>query len=162
MTTPEFDLGAVDAEQFAKAIAETPDEQLAEGLQSEMRGQMLDEIFSRMEVHFDPTKSQELEEVVHFVITGRADGGADEYQVVIRDDTCKTGKQLTEEPGLRLTLDGLEFLKIVAGLKTGMNLYLEGKLKIDGNMMRATRLAGLFAMPGDGEADSTDQAAGGQ
>ncbi len=157
---PDFEkLGEVDAEDFAAAVAAVPDEQIAEGMQSEHRENILDEIFKRMEEHFDPTKSADVDLVIHFHITGRPDGGVDDYQVVIRDDTCKTSKELTDEMGLGLELDAVEFIKLVANLTNGMDLYIGGKLKIDGNMIVATRITGLFAMPEAGKATTASTTA---
>ena len=154
MSATEFQLGQVDAADFARSVAETPLHELAEGMNGELRGQVLDEIFSRMEHHFDPKKSADVDLVINFTITGKPDSDPDRYQVVIRNDVCKTGKELTEEAALGLTLDAVDFLRLVANLTNGMNLYIGGKLKIDGSMIVATRIAGLFAIPDGSNADS--------
>lgn len=153
MSTPEFQLSAVDAAEFVKSVAGTPDHELAEGMRSEFRHQILDEIFKRMEEHFDPSKSADLNAVIDFEITGHADGDtSDEFQVVIRNDTCKTGREHTETQTMKLVLDGVDFLRLVANQTNGMDLYIAGKLKVDGNLMLATRLSGLFLIP---EADDS-------
>lgn len=164
MTTPELELnfGEVDPVQFAQIVAAMPDEQLAEGMASEARGTILDEIFRRMEEHFDPTQSADLTEIVNFVITGGPNGEPDRFQVVIKDDKCCTTRNGTEQETLTLELDGASFLKVTAGIRTGMDLYLEGKLKIDGSMIKATRLAGLFAIPDGGDSAAGNSSAGGQ
>ncbi len=145
---------ALDPVEFANIVRTASDAQLAHALAAR-RTVILDEIFTRMEEHFDPTKSADLDLVIHFNIGGQPEGDFDRYQVVIRNDTCKTGRDRTEAAALGLTLDGVDFLKLVANLITGMDLYLAGKLKIDGNMMVATRLTGLFAMPDVGGVSTT-------
>ncbi len=146
MFTPE-QLTAVEPAQFAAAVAATPDHELAEGMAGAIRGQVLDEIFRRMEEHFDPSKSKKLDIAIHFNLTGAPDGGTDFYQVIVRDNTCAVGKENTEKPKLNLTLDAVEFLKLATGNANGMNLYIGGKLKVDGNIILATRLEGLFMIP---------------
>lgn len=163
MTQPDFDISGIDAGEFARMVTDLPDEQISEIIHSDLRGQILDEIFRRMEDHFDAAKSHEVEEIVHFAITGDADGGENKYQVIITDGTCTVSKDLDQKPGLTLTLDGVSFLKLAADVIPGMTLYLDGKLKIDGNMIKATRLTGLFAMPTAGDAPASETAAqGGQ
>ncbi|MBI4897124.1 MAG: SCP2 sterol-binding domain-containing protein [Actinobacteria bacterium] len=151
MFTPD-QLMAVEPAHFAAAIAATPDHELAEGMASEIRGQVLDEIFRRMEEHFDPKKSKKLDLVIHFEITGAPSGESDKYQVTIRDNTCSVSKEMTDKPKLGLTLDAVHFLKLATGNAVGMNLYIGGKLKVDGNIILATRLEGLFVIPEAAEA----------
>lgn len=146
MFTPE-QLTAVDAAQFAASVAATPDHELAEGMASAVRGQILDEVFRRMEEHFDPTKSKKVDAVVIFELTGDPSGEPDRYQVIIRDNTCSTSKELTEKPTMRLTLNAVDLLKLATNNAGSMNMYLAGRLKVDGNLILATRLTGLFAIP---------------
>lgn len=156
MFTPD-QLVAVQPAQFAAAIAAAPDHELAEGMASAARGQVLDEIFRRMEEHFDPNKSKKLDLVIHFELTGAPNGEPDRYQVIIRDNTCKVGKETTEKPKLALKLDAVDFLKLATNNANGMNLYIGGKLKVDGNIILATRLEGLFAIPEAASADAQPQ-----
>jgi putative sterol carrier protein len=141
------DLKAVDPAQFAAAVAATPDAALAEGMSGPIRSQVLDEIFNRMEEHFDPERSKDLDLVIHFALTGAADGGSDSYQVTIRDDACKVAKELTETPEITITLDAVDYLKLATDNAKAMDLYLNGKLKVDGNLIIATRLQGLYTLP---------------
>lgn len=156
-TTEE--LMAVDPAEFAAAVARTPDHELAEGMASVVRTQVLDEVFRRMEAHFDPSKSKKLDIVIHFELTGRPDGQADRYQVTIRDNACKVSKEATDDPGLTLTLDAVDFLKLATNNANGMNLYIGGRLKVKGNLILATRLQGLFFLPDAATASASAGAA---
>lgn len=142
-------LTAVDAAQFAATVTNTPDHELAEGMASDARGPILDEVFRRMEEHFDPKKSKKIDAVVIFELTGAPSGEPDRYQVIIRNNTCSTSKELTEKPTMTLTLDAVDLLKLATNNAVSMNLYIAGKLKVDGNLILATRLTGLFAIPED-------------
>jgi putative sterol carrier protein len=146
MFTPD-ELMAVDAAQFAVSVTNAPDHELAAGMASPVRGQILDEVFRRMEEHFDPQKSKKVDAVIVFELTGAPSGESDRYQVIIRNNECSTSKEHTEQATMTLTLDAVDFLKLATNNATGMNMYIAGKLKVDGNLILATRLTGLFALP---------------
>ena len=50
--TQQIDASAVNAEEFARSIGETPEEKLREGMEGPLREQIIAEIFQRMERHF--------------------------------------------------------------------------------------------------------------
>jgi putative sterol carrier protein len=139
--------GAVAAAEFARSVSETPDAQLAEGLRSEFRGAILDEIFRRMGEHVRPDKAEGLDAVIHWSIGGGPDGGADVYEVVIREGACRATREPRESPRLTFKIDGVEFLKLVTGNASGPVLFMQGKLGVHGDLLFATRVAGLFTIP---------------
>ena len=149
--SPDIDIGSVDATELARNVATTPDEQLAEGMRSPLRGQILDEIFGRMAAHFRPENAQGVDAVIHFVIGGRADGGEDRYEVKIANGTCTVSEEPGEAPRMTLKLDGVDFLKLVTGNANGPELFMSGRLKVEGDLMFAASAAGLFVVP-DGRA----------
>jgi putative sterol carrier protein len=140
---------SVDPAEFARSVATTPDEQLAEGMRGELRGQVLGEIFRRMEKHFDSSKAQGIDAVMHWKITGGPDGAVDEYEAVIKDGTCKVTEQPSESARVTFTIGGVEFLKLVTGNADGPQLFMTGGLKIEGDLMFAAQAAGLFTIPGE-------------
>ena len=83
------DPSQVDAEELARNLSQASDEQLAELMSGEMRPLILDEIFNRMAEHFRPESARDVDAVIHWRIGGRPDGGADEYETVIRDGACE-------------------------------------------------------------------------
>lgn len=147
MADPAIDPRAVDPAQFAKSVADTPEEQLADGMRSEFRGQVLGEIFRRMEEHIDVDRTRDVEAVIHFRITGGPDGAVDHWEAVIERGTCTVTDQPSRPPRLTLTMDGVDFLKLVTGNASGPKLFMTGRLKIDGDLMFAARTAGLFEIP---------------
>jgi putative sterol carrier protein len=142
------DASTVDAAEFARSIAGTPDEQLAEGMRSELRPQILDEVFRRMADHIRPERARGSDAVIHWRITGRPDGGEDHYEVVVQDGSCTLSEEPVKEPRITFTLDGVDFLKLVTGNANGPVLFTTGKLKIQGDIMLAARVAGMFSIPG--------------
>ena len=143
-----FDPSSVDPAAFAKAIAETPDDQLAAGMADEqMRTLVLDGIFSQMETHFDGAKAGDTEAVIEWRITDRPGGGEDRYQVVVTGGTCSVEKDGEHAPRVTFRLGPVHFLKLVTGAAAGPMMFMTGKLKIDGDLMFAAGVQALFRIP---------------
>jgi putative sterol carrier protein len=141
--------GDVDPAAFARAVAETPDEALAEGMAGENRPLILDEIFSRMERHFDAERAGDLEAIIDWKIHDRPGGGYDHYRVTIAGGACRVEKEPggATEPRVTFKIKPVTFLRLVTGNAAGPQLFLTGKLKIDGDLMFAARVQTLFAIP---------------
>jgi putative sterol carrier protein len=144
--TQAIDASQVDPHEFARSIAQTPDEQLREGIEGPLRGQILAEIFQRMEHHFRPASAQDA--VIQWVITGRPDGGEDHWEVVIAGGACTVSPEPKSEPRVTLKLDGVDFLKLVTGNANGPMLFMSGRLKIEGELMFSTQIQSMFTIPG--------------
>jgi putative sterol carrier protein len=138
---------SVDPAEFARSIATTPEEELAEGLRGELRGPILDEIFRRMEEHFRADKAQGVDAVVRFVIGGRADGGADSYEATIRNGACTVSRDLVAAPRVTIATDRVNFLKLVTGNANGPEFFMTGKLRVEGDLMFAAQVTGFFTVP---------------
>jgi putative sterol carrier protein len=138
----------VDAAEFARNLGQATDEQLAELMAGEMREQILTEIFRRMVEHFRADSGRDVDAVIHWRIGGRADGGHDEYETVIRGGACEAHRGFESE-GARVTftIGGADFLKLVTGNAAGPMLFMSGQLKIEGDLMFAASAASLFTIP---------------
>jgi putative sterol carrier protein len=147
----EIDPGAVDPAAFVKAIAETPEDQLAAGMADEqVRGLVLGGIFSQMAEHFDGQKAGDTEAVLEWRILDKPGGGDDRYQVVVTGGNCTVEKDGEHAPRVTFTLKPVDFLKLVTGNAAGPMLFMTGKLKIDGDLMFAATVQSLFRLPGAG------------
>jgi putative sterol carrier protein len=142
------DVAAVDAEEFARNISQASDEQLAEAMASEMRPTILNEIFSRMVQHFRADRAANVDAVIHWRIGGGPGGSEDHYEVVVRDGSLSFTDQPSEEPRVTFKMDGATFLRLVTGNASGPMLFMTGKLRIEGDMMFAPQVQGLFRIPG--------------
>ncbi len=140
------DLTAVAAEDFAALVAAASDEQLSEAMTGAQREPALREIFARMSEHFDPARASG-DSVVHFQILGRPDGGYDEFEVVVRDGDCTVSESPSEEPRVTIKIEPVPFLKLITNQKSGPELFMTGKLKIDGDLMFAPQIASMFRIP---------------
>jgi putative sterol carrier protein len=142
------DVAAVDAAEFARNISSVSDEQLAEAMSSEMRPVILNEIFSRMEQHFRPDRAASVDAVIHWRIGGGPGGSEDHYEVVVRNGSLTYTDEPAEEPRVTFKMDGPTFLRLVTGNASGPMLFMTGKLRIEGDMMFAPQVQGLFRIPG--------------
>jgi putative sterol carrier protein len=142
------ELGNADAGQLAAMVGQIPDEQLAEGMaNAEGRKMVLDEVFNRMAEHVQPGQIEDVDAVVHFAITGAPDGGADVYEAVIRGGQVKVNPEPAEEPRVTITAAPVPFLKLVTGQQSGPAMFLTGKLKIQGDLLFASRMTSYFRIP---------------
>jgi len=145
----EIDPAAVDPATFVKAIAETPEDQLAAGMaDQQVRTLVLDGIFSQMAEHFHGEKAGHTEAVIEWQILDRPGGGHDRYQVVVTGGTCSVEKDGEHAPRVTFKLKSVDFLKLVSGNAGGPTMFMTGKLKIDGDLMFAAGVQSLFRIPG--------------
>lgn len=138
---------AIDVAAFARAVAATPDDQLERGLSGGYREAILGEIFGRAAGAVDAQRLGSSRAVVHFRIAGREDGGADFYELVLRDGTCEINRERTAAPKLAVTVGAVDFLKLVTGNASGPALFFQGRLKASGNLLWGRKLPSLFALP---------------
>ena len=141
-------LNGADASQLAAMVGQVPDEQLAEGMANpEGRRMILDEIFKRMSEHAEPRQIEGIDAVVHFEITGASDGGSDVYEAVIRDGMVEVSNEPEEQSKVKITTAPVTFLKLVTGQQSGPVLFMTGKLKLEGDVMFASRMTSFFRIP---------------
>jgi hypothetical protein len=138
---------SVDPKQFAQLVKSTPDAQMQEIMQSDARGKILDEVFGRFPALFRADRAGSTNAVIHWVITERADGGADTYEIVIENGACTASGTAEREPKLTLTMAPVDFLKVVSGAGNSMMMFMTGKLKAKGDLALAANIANLFDIP---------------
>ena len=147
MADPFSDLPALDAAEYAALVRNASDDELAAGLR-ENRALVLDRVFAGMAEHLDPDTARDAEAVVEWHITGREDGGYDQFQMVIRRGTCLTARDGDAEPDVTYTVDGVDFLRLVSDTLAGPELYMTGRLMIEGDLMLGAMTQTWFRTPG--------------
>jgi putative sterol carrier protein len=141
------DFSAVDPKQFANMVKSASSAELNDFMSGEQRGKVLDEIFGRFPAQFRADRAGNTSAVIHWNITGRADGGTDTYEVVIADGACTVSPAVAAEPKLAVTIGGVDFLNLIAGNANPMMMFMTGKLKAKGDLGLAANLANLFDLP---------------
>jgi putative sterol carrier protein len=137
----------VDEAQLVQVVAGATDQQLEELMASEARKDILDDIFRRMAEHVDPDRARDVSAVLHWKIFDRPDGGYDHYEVVLEGGACSVSETPSREPAVTLKLKPADFLKLVSGNASGPTMFMTGRLKLEGDVMLASRLTSMFQIP---------------
>jgi len=103
------------------------------------------ELIFNHEKAFMPEKAAGLEAVVQYQLTG--DEGGD-YIITIKDDKCKVAEGVADDPVMTMTADGVYFRDVLLGREDGMKGFMEGKLKLAGDLNLAMKLTSFFKMGG--------------
>jgi putative sterol carrier protein len=138
---------SIGPKEFATLVKTTPDATIAEVMQSDNRGKILDEVFNRMPTLFRAEKAGSTQAVIHWNITGGPGGSTDTYETVIENGACTVTNTPVREPKLAMTMDPVTFLKVVSGDGNPMMMFMTGKIKAKGDLGLAANIAKLFDIP---------------
>jgi len=139
------------ADGFGRLVRDSPPERLEQLMRSPARKPILDGIFWQMPKQVDASQAEGLKTSIRWRISGRPDGGVDVYQVEFDGGQCHVIRgRGGPDPQLTITLDGVEFLRLVSGNSDPMKAYFKGRIKVSGDVMVAAKLGALFRMPGGG------------
>jgi putative sterol carrier protein len=145
------------ADGFERVVRDTSPERLEQLMRSPARKPVLDGMFWQMPKQVDSDAAIGVTTSIRFVITGRADGGTDVYQLEIDNGTARTVRgDEGGDPRLTVTLDGVEFLRLASGNSDPMQAYFKGRIQLSGDIMVAAKMAQIFRMPGSSNGGSQD------
>jgi putative sterol carrier protein len=99
------------------------------------------EFMSRMAGAFISEKAVGVDATIQLNLTGTQ---AAEWNVVIKDNKCTITKGSAPTARLTVTADSADFINIFTGQLDGMQAFMQGKLKLTGDMSLAMKLLGLF------------------
>jgi len=104
------------------------------------------QIFEEMPRRLNPASAKGIDAVVQFHLTGGAGGS---YFIVIKDGkgVVHTGKH--GKPVLSMTISAIDFVDLIRGKLNSQLAFLNGKLKIAGDMGLAMRIPTLFDRGGE-------------
>ena len=141
----DLDLTEITPDEFVQMVRSVDDDQVVEAIHVVGTDAALARMFDGFEERFQPDRAKNTTAKVQFVILD----GDDEhmYTVHIHDGTCDTGPGSFDEPRVSLRLKLLDFVKLITGQAKGPMLFMGGKLKIQGDLMFASRLMNFFEVP---------------
>jgi hypothetical protein len=116
-------------------------------MSSDVRRPVLDAIFGRMAEFYSSKGAGSKRQVVHWHVTGAPDGGSDDYQTAMQHGVCEVSDTPNEEPRTELSMDGVQFLKIVTNNASPITLFMTRKIKVQGDLGFATALQKMFTIP---------------
>ena len=137
------------ADGFTRLMRDVPPERLEQVMHSPARKPILDGIFWQMPKQMDAGQAAGTTTSIRWSLTGRPDDGIDTYQLEVDDGRCwvTRGSEMSD-PRLTVTIDGVDFLRLISGNLDPMQAYFKGQIKLAGDIMVAAKLASLFRIPG--------------
>ena len=99
----------------------------------------LSNVFEEIKNRFNSAAAAGLEAVFQYQI----DDG-EPYYVSISDNACEVGAGEHDEPSVTLSMDTQTLQEVLSGETDGMQAFMSGRIRADGDIMLATRLTALF------------------
>lgn len=102
------------------------------------------EVFDGMADAFKPEAAAGIEVVFQYKLSG--DNGGD-WNVSIKDQKCEISEGVADNPTTTIIMADVDFLAMLTGQLDAMMAFTTGKLKIEGDMMKAQLMSTVFARP---------------
>ena len=97
------------------------------------------DIIEQMKAKFNADAASGMENVFQFSIE---DG--DDFFVAVNDGNFEIGNGTNDDPSVTLTMNTETLVGIMTGETDGMQAFMAGQLRAEGDMMLATKLGELF------------------
>ncbi len=101
----------------------------------------ISDLMSKMPGAFLPEKAAGLDAVIQFKFTGAEPG---DWYAAIKDGKCAVTQGDAPSPKMTLTADSADYIKIFTGELDGMKAFMEGKIKLGGDLNLAMKLMQMF------------------
>ena len=101
----------------------------------------ISEFMARMGSTLVPEKAAGIDATIQVKLTGAQ---AADWVATIKDGKCTLALGTTPAAKLTVSADSADFVKIFSGQMDGMQAFMQGKLKVAGDMSLAMKLMGLF------------------
>ncbi len=103
----------------------------------------IEELFERLPGAFLPEKAGDMDTVIQFELTGEEAG---DWAVIIKDGEAKVEKGKHENPAMTLSADSQVYKDIVTGRVKPMSAFMQGQVKLQGNLNMAMKFADVFKL----------------
>ncbi|MGN2412870.1 SCP2 sterol-binding domain-containing protein [Pseudomonas syringae] len=100
----------------------------------------VDAAVKTMQAKFNPAAAAGLDLVFGFNITDEDK----HYALIVKDSTCELHEGENPDANVTLVMDSATLKGIVSGETDGMQAFMGGKLRAEGDMMLAMKLSELF------------------
>jgi putative sterol carrier protein len=105
------------------------------------RANSVQEVFDGMPSHFLPDQAGDMRAVIQFDLSGEGGG---QWFVTIADRILNVSTGQTPAPTLTLTTSAKDYLAIVNGDLKPMAAFMQGKVRVKGDMPLLMKMQGLF------------------
>ena len=100
------------------------------------------QLMEKMPGAFIAEKAQGVNAVIHFKFTGEEAG---EWNATIANGTVEVAQGIPQkQPTMTLTTDSTDYVKIFTGELDGMQAFMQGKIKLGGDLNLAMKLMQMF------------------
>lgn len=99
------------------------------------------ELFGMLPGAFIPEKADGMDAVIQFVLTGEEESN---WFVTIKEGTAVVDEGEYDSPTMTLSADSQDYKDIVTGKTNAMNAFMQGKVKLEGNLNLAMKFAEMF------------------
>ncbi len=101
----------------------------------------LKEIFEKMPDAFIPENAADVNAVIQLDLAGN-EGGT--WHIKITNGQLSTGEGTVPSPDLTLGMDATDYIALTKGEANAMNLFMGGKIKLEGDMGLAMKFQEMF------------------
>lgn len=93
---------------------------------------------------FIPEKATGVNAVIQLHLSGEQGG---DWYITIQNEQVQVNQGVAPNPRLTMTGDAHDVLQILSGQMDGMRAFMQGKIKVTGDMGLAMKLMGMFRQP---------------
>ena len=101
------------------------------------------DFMARMGAALIPGKAAGIDAAIQLALTGAQ---AANWFITIKDGQCTVDQGIAPAAKLTVSADSTDFIKIFSGQMDGMQAFMQGKLKVSGDMGLAMKLMGMFKL----------------
>ena len=101
------------------------------------------ELMEKMPGAFLPEKAQGVDATIQFKFTGAEAG---DWNATIKDGKVDVAQGVYPSPKMTLTADSGDYVKIITGELDGMQAFMQGKVKLAGDLNLAMKLMQMFKL----------------
>ncbi len=102
----------------------------------------ISELMSKMPGAFIAEKAMGVDAIIHFKFTGAEPG---EWNATIKDGKVTVAQGIPgKQPTMTLTADSSDYVKIFTGELDGMQAFMQGKIKLGGDLNLAMKMMQMF------------------
>lgn len=107
------------------------------------RANSVQEIFDHLDEGFQPDKAEGVDAIFQFVLTGDKGG---KYWVKVANKQADVHQGENESPTMTITASAEDYIALVNGELNPMIAFMQGKIKVKGDMGLALKLQAIFGM----------------
>ena len=110
-----------------------------------MPGYTMRQLVFNHEKAFIPEAAEGVNAVIQYKLSGEEAG---DYIITIQDGKCSVAEGIAETPTMNLMADANDFKDVLLGVANGMQYFMQGRLKLAGDLNLAMKLTSFFKMSG--------------